>query len=505
MLLSQKLAGFTKGQADKLRKAMGKKQLAVMEELKVLFFEGGVKNGHPEATLNKIWEDWKKFAQYAFNKSHATCYAWVGYQTGYLKAHYPAEYMSAVLSNNMNNMDEIAKFMDDIKKHDIKILGPDVNESFTQFTVNKQGNVRFGMAGIKGIGENAVNSVIQEREANGIYKDVFDFIERVNLTTVNKKGIESLVGSGAFDCFQEVNRGTFAVDLGKGETFADILLRYGNKFQKNSSDASTSLFGGDAAVQTARPMLPITPELNQLEVLKKEKELVGMYLSSHPLDTFKLEVEQFASLKISEIGELVDNVFSGSVAPNPDGYYLAGLVTGVSMGLTKTNRPFCKMTVEDYTSSYQFALFGKEYEAYLPYAQENTALLIKVMPTLVYPRLTPEEKANRDKSQPLVPTECRLRVQGMTLLSNTKDEFIKSIAILLPVEQITETFITEFSKNLRKNRGHALLTLYIHDRKNDVTAEYFSRKYKVALNDELLAFLRSRGLQYNIFKDVKIG
>lgn len=505
MLLSQKLAGFTKGQADKLRKAMGKKQIAVMEELKVLFFEGGRSNGHPEDTLNKIWEDWKKFAQYAFNKSHATCYAWVGYQTGYLKAHYPAEYMAAVLSNNMNNMDEITKFMDDIKKHDIKILSPDVNESFTQFTVNKDGNVRFGMAGVKGIGENAVNSIIQEREDNGIYKDIFDFVERINLTSVNKKGIESLVGSGALDCFPEINRGTFAVDLGKGETFADVLLRYGNKFQKSSTDATTSLFGGEAAVEIARPMLPVTPEINQLEVLKKEKELVGMYLSSHPLDIFKFEVDQFASLKISEIGELVDNVFAGSVSPNPDGYYIAGLVTDVSMGLTKTNRPFCKMTVEDYTSSYTFALFGKEYEAYLPYAQENTALLIKVMPTLVFPRMTPEERANRDKSAPLVPTECRLRVQGMTLLSNTKDEFVKAIAILLPVEKITETFLTEFCKSLRKNKGKALLSIYVQDRKNDVTSEFFSRKYKVSLNEELLAFLRSRGIQYNITKEVKIN
>ena len=505
MLLSQKLAGFTKGQADKLRKAMGKKQIAVMEELKVLFFEGGRNNGHPEDILNKIWEDWKKFAQYAFNKSHATCYAWVGYQTGYLKAHYPAEYMSAVLSNNMNNMDEITKFMDDIKKHDIKILGPDVNESFTQFTVNKQGNVRFGMAGVKGIGENAVNSIIQEREENGTYKDIFDFIERINLTAVNKKGIESLVGSGALDCFPEINRGTFSVDLGKGETFADTLLRYGNKFQKSSTDASTSLFGGESTIEIAKPMIPVSPELNQIEVLKKEKELVGMYLSSHPLDIFKLEVEQFASLKVSEINELKDNVFAGSMTPNPDGYYIAGLVTDVSMGMTKTNRPFCKITVEDYTSSYQFALFGKEYEAYLPYAQENTALLIKVMPTLMFPRLSPEEKANRDKSQPLVPTECRIRIQGMMLLSNTKDEFIKGIAVLLPVEKITETFMTEFCKNLRKNKGKALLSLYIHDKKNDVTAEFFSRKQKVALNDELLTFLRSRGLQYNIFKDVKIN
>ena len=503
MLLSQKLAGFTKGEADKLRKAMGKKQIAVMAELREKFFDGGLKNNHPEETLNKIWEDWKKFAQYAFNKSHATCYAWVGYQTGYLKAHYPAEYMAAVLSNNLNNMDEISKFMDDIKKHDIKILGPNVNESFTQFTVNKQGNVRFGMGGIKGIGANAVDSIIQEREENGVFKDIFDFIERANLTIINKKGIESLVGSGAFDCFEEINRGTFSVDVGKGETFMDVFLRYGNKYQKSNTDSGISLFGEDVVIQTAKPMLPITPELDQIQLLKKEKDLVGMYLSSHPLDTFKLEVEHFSTLKISEIKELEDNVFNGTVSPNPEGYYITALVTSVTTGLTKTKRPKCNFTIEDYSSSFEFVLFGKEYEAYLPYIHENTSLLIKVMPTLTYPRLTPEEKAKRDKSIPLAPIGCQLRIQGITLLSNTKDEFIKSIAILIPVGKLNETFNTEFSKVLRKNKGNALLTLYVRDN-NNVTAEFFSRKFKVTLSDELISYFDKHKLQYNIVKNIKL-
>ncbi len=283
MLLSRLLANFTRGESDALRKAMGKKLIEKMNALKTKFLSGGKANGYEEATLNKIWADWEKFASYAFNKSHATCYSWVAYQTAYLKANYPSEYMAAVLSRSLSNIADITKFMDECKAMGIQVLGPDVNESILKFSVDKQKNIRFGMGAIKGVGESAVQNIIEERKKNGPYKDLFDFVERVNLSSCNKKNIESLALAGAFDNFH-VQRESFFVDNGKGETFLDILVRYGNKYQTDKATAANSLFGDDNFVAIAKPEIPKAERWSDLERLNKEKELVGIYLSAHPLD-----------------------------------------------------------------------------------------------------------------------------------------------------------------------------------------------------------------------------
>ena len=516
MLLSQKLAGFTKGEADKLRKAMGKKQISVLEGLREKFFEGGLKKGHPEAVLNKIWNDWKAFAQYAFNKSHATCYAWVGYQTGYLKAHYPAEYLAAVLSNNLNNIEEITKFMDDCRRHNLNILGPDVNESYTKFTVNKKGDLRFGMGGIKGIGSNAVDSIIATRNEGGPFKDIFDFVERVNATVINKKGMESLAASGAFDAFEGINRGTFSIDVGKGETFMDTLLRYGGRFQKDADVLRNSIFSGEDAVETSRPLVPQMPELNSLEVLKREKELVGMYISAHPLDNYRFEVENFANIHISELQNLLDNTLeaarspkTNSFTPSPEGYIIAGLVTGAVIKQSKkSNRPWCSITVEDYSGSTSFSVFGKDYENYLAFLKEHTALLIRVEPSLRYPYLSDEEKKKlgggyfRDKVQPV---GCDLKIKGMTLLANAKDNFIPEFIVYLPVDILTPDFRKHLINAIKSNKGNSLLSFHIVDKSLKLSSDFFSRKFKIAPNIDFLDFLKANSLSYKVIKSKILG
>ena len=308
MLLSQKLAGFTKGEADKLRKAMGKKMLDVLESLRDKFIKGGIEHGHPENVLSKIWEDWRKFAQYAFNKSHATCYAWVSYQTGWLKAHYPAEFQAANLSKNLSNQDEIKSIMDDCKKSRIKVLNPDINESDARFTVNSEGNIRFGLGGIKGFGDNIVNAIIKEREDNGLFTDLFDFAERM-AGTVNRKAFESLLYSGAFDNFG-YSRQQYSMNCITSDTsFLDSLVRYADLYRKDSLDASVSLFGDMEEIKPVRPAVPEIREEDKdkdnMDLLHKEKELVGMYLSSHPLNKYAFEIENFTTCHLDELSPLI--------------------------------------------------------------------------------------------------------------------------------------------------------------------------------------------------------
>lgn len=505
MLLSQKIAGFTKGQADKLRKAMGKKQLSVMAELKEKFFAGGLEKGHPEAILNKIWNDWKSFAEYAFNKSHATCYAWIGYQTGFLKAHYPAEYMAAVLSNNLNNIEVITKFMDDCKKQGIMVLGPDVNESYTNFTVNKVGNIRFGMAGIKGIGANAVDSIIAERDKNGLFRDIFDFVERVNSSNINKKGMEALAYSGAFDCFEEINRGSFSADAGKGENFLDLILRYGGRFQKDFESMKNNLFGGGIAIETSKPQIPIIQPLNQIEILKKEKELVGTYLSAHPLDRFKFEIEQFSTCTITNLISLSENSLKDQSIFGKE-FFIAALVTGAEKKISKNNRPWCKLSVEDYSGTTSFSLFGKDYELFMAYTQEQLALLMKIKIVPRYPYLTAEEKDKQRQngySDRPKPIGSELKIVSISLLSNTKDSFIKELMIEIPIEMINSNFRKEFQKTIKENKGNSLLSIKIKDDTNKLTADFFSRKYKVGAEIGFINFLERKGLSYSIIKDIR--
>ncbi|MBQ0006651.1 MAG: DNA polymerase III subunit alpha, partial [Alistipes sp.] len=508
MLLSQLLAGFSKGKADKLRKAMGKKQIKVMEGLREEFFSGGIERGHPKEKLEKIWEDWRAFAAYAFNKSHATCYAWVGYQTGYLKAHYPAAYYAAVMTNAQGDIVEITKLMDDCKKHGIKVLGPDVNESRTNFSVDRDGNVRFGMAGVKGVGTNAVDSIIRAREEGGKFTDIFDFIERTDSGVINKKGIEYLAYSGAFDSFPEINRGSFSVVTGdKDETFLDSLIRYGNLYQRDKEAATTSLFGGDNAVQTSRPLLPVVPELNRMEILRREKELVGMYLSSHPLDMYRFEIGQFTNCTLSEMKEMGDSALS---RPEYQGKecMVAGLVTAYERRQTKTGRDFCKLTVEDYSGTYTFTLFGKDYEAYMQYGECQHPLLMKVKLTARFPYLKEEEKEKLRQEgknvKDLKPVSVEPKIQSIMLLSNTAEAFIRSMSVRIPLEMATAAFCRELCHRLRASKGKAIFNVVAVDKESKLSVELFSRKFKVDVASDLLAFFDERNIQYHFTQEIKM-
>jgi DNA polymerase-3 subunit alpha len=496
MLLSQKLAGFTKGQADKLRKAMGKKKIKDMEELYFKFMEGGRARGHENALLNKIWQDWRAFAEYAFNKSHATCYAWVSYQTAWLKAHYPAEFFAANMSCNLNDMEEITKIMDDCRRWQIQVLGPDINESATEFTVNKKGNIRFGMGGIKGVGANVINAVIAEREKGGPFASIFDFVERMPLGVINRKVIECLVYAGAFDGFSEMTRSQYFFETGKDENYLDALLRYASKFQNDTMSAGMSLFGDMAEMKPVRPAIPPKVEANEMELLRKEKECVGMYLSAHPLDRFQFEIDQFATIDIAHLDEIDRTLQTDKSVQNKE-YYVAGLISDCDVRYTKSgNKPWCRFTLEDFTGSHTFSLFSKDYEKFMQYMQVHTALLIKCT---TRPRFRKNDDTSSEDSY-------ELRILNMMLLSNTRDEFFKELHVEIPLEAATPELRSVLLKELKHHKGKARLffdVLFQHDGIDD-RLSLISKKYNVAPGYELYNFLEKKNLRHHAVKEVKL-
>ena len=506
MLLSQKIAGFSGGTADTLRKAMGKKKIKEMAPLEAQFYEGGEKNGHSIDTLKKIWKDWTAFAQYAFNKSHSTCYAWIGYQTGYLKAHYRAEFMAASQSKVLGNIEEITKLMDDCKSTDLKVLGPDINESYTNFTVNKEGNIRFGMAGIKGVGEGAVNSIISVREESGPFKDIFDFIERVSLSNINRKTLEGLVLSGAFDSFPEINRYSFFVESGvKDELFIDTLLRYGSKVQNDTLANTNTLFGDGGEIKPVRPPYPAIPEYNMLESLKTEKELVGMYLSAHPLDDFRFELEHFTTNSIAQVLEFPDMAMKDPRIATRE-IIIGGLVTSVKHNVSKrSNRPWSQVTIEDYSGSITFSLFGKEYENFMSYTKEFQTILIKVALAPRYPYLSQDEKDKQkggDQKREKAIESYELKISSITLLANAKEQFIKEFIIMLPLSRLNDMFRAELKKHLKQGKNGVTLSVYIYDEDSKYLVEFFSRKYKVDPTPDFIKFLNDWDLNYKIGKNI---
>lgn len=501
MLLSQKLANFTKGQADGLRKAMGKKLIDKMMELKALFFEGGIKNGHPEEILEKIWNDWTAFAAYAFNKSHATCYAWVAYQTAYLKANYPAEFMAANLSKNLNNIEEITKLMDECKRMGIAVLGPDINESEQRFTVNREGNIRFGMAGIKGVGGAVVDGIVEGRKEKP-YADIFDFIERASEKgVVNKKTIESLAYAGGFDSFEGIRRDQFFLPNSKNEIFIEALCRYGSKLQSDSLSNGNSLFGdSDEGFKPTPPDIPIpSPEYNKLEFLKKEKELVGMYLSSHPLDMYKFEIHNFAQYSLADVQGLVAKASTDDSLHKKE-VYVAGLVSSVSKRVSqKSGKPWMSFSLEDYSASMNFSLFGKDYENFMPFIEESNAIFVKcvIMPK-IYGK--PSEQESKENAAPV---ECELKMRKITLLANTKEEFIKEFTINIPVTIIDKNFRAELIKALKANKGKKALSIKALDYEHEIAVDFFSRKQKIDVTPELIDFLAHHNIEYKV--DVQVN
>ena len=489
MLLSRKLADFTRGQADTLRKAMGKKLKDVLDSLKGLFIEGGTKNGHPQDMLEKIWADWEKFASYAFNKSHATCYAWVSYQTGWLKAHYPAEFQAANLTKNLSNMDEIKKIMDDCKKNGIKVLNPDINESESKFTVNKQGEIRFGLGGIKGFGENIVKAILADREENGPFADIFDFVERMS-GVVNRKGFEALLHSGAFDSFG-LCRKQFSLPCKSGETFLDTILRYGELYKKDTLESTVSLFGDAEEMKPERPEIPeMVGDEDIMEKLKYEKELVGMYLSSHPLDTFSFEMENFTTCQLSDIPSLVAECSAKKAKMKVN---VAGFITAVSDGLTKTGRPMSKMTIEDYGGSYEFAFFGKDHETFMQYEKLNTALFVEGMIEEKY-YVKPEDRAKGKE------VEYAFKPKNMMLLGNVSDIYIKGFSISVSTPMLSPDFREKLVKIVKGNKGNVPLTMFLYDPEKKWNIEFLSQKFKVQVTQTFIEELQALGIRYSVIK-----
>ena len=476
MLLSRLLANFTRGESDTLRKAMGKKLKDKLDALKPKFIAGGTKNGHDPKVLEKIWADWEKFASYAFNKSHATCYSWVAFQTAYLKANYPSEYMAAVLSRNLANVDQLTIYMNECKRMDIRVLGPDINESMRTFSANAAGDVRFGMAAVKGVGEAAVDSIIAEREANGRFKDIYDFVERVNFSLVNRKCLENLAYAGAFDSISGFPRCKFfGADAreSSGMTFLEQLMRYGQRFQVEKNNAQQSLFGGDDHVDIQHPLVPACADWSQLETLNKEREVIGLYLSAHPLDDYAIIMRNMCKTQLSELQNL-EALKGQEIA-------VAGMVISVQNLLTKNGKPWGKFTLEDYNGTYEFALFGKDYENFRKYLYTDYFLFIR----------------GKVQPRPYNDKELEFKIVSMMQLSELSDS-IKEMHVQLPVEEVTRTLIDELAARVRESKGQTVLRLNLYDRESQVSLNLFSKSYKVGITRELVSYLDDHSIRYSI-------
>ena len=479
MLLSRQLANFTRGESDALRKAMGKKKKAIVDAMKPKFIEGGVKNGHDPKILEKIWADWEKFASYAFNKSHATCYSWVAYQTAYLKANYPAEFMAAIMSRRKDQITEITKLMDECRSLGIDTLGPDVNESRIKFTVNKHGSIRFGLAAIKGMGEVPANAIINEREKNGPYKDIFDFAERIDLRAVNRKAFESLAYSGAFDSFG-YRREQFFGRNAKDEPFLDTLIKYGSLVQQEKAQALNTLFGGNDAVEITHPQVPEGDHWPAIEKLNKERELVGIYLSAHPLDEFSVILNDLCNTKCKEIGRNADKA---ELAKRQE-ITFGGIVTSVvERRSAKTNKPFSFVTIEDFDSAGELALFGSDWE--------NWSGLLKEDYTVYITATCQQRFRNSDMYE--------LRIKNVEQLYDVKDKRIEKLTISIDASKVDETLVSELASIIDKHPGKTQLYLQLRDAvpQNNITLR--SSLKTVDVDRKLLMFIESnKDMEYRI-------
>ena len=432
MLLSQKLAGFTKGEADVLRKAMGKKQKDVLDKMKPKFVEQAAAKGHDPATLEKIWKDWEAFASYAFNKSHSTCYAWIAYQTAYLKAHYPAEYMAAVLSNNMNDIKQVTFFMEECKRMGLEVLGPDVNESYYKFTVNDHGAVRFGMGAVKGVGSGAVETIVENRK-NGRYKSIFDLAKRIDLRAANKKAFENLALAGGLDCFSDTHRAQYFHDDGENITFLEKAMRYGSKFQENENSSQVSLFGEASEVQIPEPVVPPCEEWSTMEKLAKEKEVVGIYISGHPLDDYKFEMKYFCNSKLDALKSLEQHVSKN--------LSFGGIISNVQHRVAKKGKGWASFMLEGYDESYEFRIYGEEYLKFRHFLIANNFTYMKVMVREGW------VNAEGKKGEP------RLQFVTIQYLQDVLTTFAKKLIIQFNVAELQEQLITYLQQLFKDNAG----------------------------------------------------
>ena len=477
MLQSRALGGFSRGDSDSLRKAMGKKLIYMMDKLKLKFKDGcmnnpafieGCKDGNKDAAklIDKIWKDWEAFASYAFNKSHSVCYAWVAYQTGYLKANYPAEFMAANMSRNLSNITEISKLMEECKRMKMKVMGPDVSESYAKFTVNKDGNIRFGMAAIKGVGEGAVLDIIKARNG-GEFKDIYDFVERVNLQSANKKNIEALAMAGAFDGFKKHTRSQFFACDENDQTFIEKVIRYGNKMQYESNNMQPSLFGEIMSTQfVQKPEPPMVPEWPDLVLLDKEKALIGIYLTSHPLDRYKIEIETLASrdITLQDLNSNIDALKGRELT-------FVGMVTEAREGIGKTGKPFSYLILTDYTDSYKMYFFTKDYVEYGKFCKQGLYLMIK---GVIQNRFGGEQ--------------FEYKVSRIELMEDIREKYFKSITLKVPLTVINAEMITELERLTKKSTGKSLLKFDVWDPETKLVVNLFSRNTRIEITNELLAY-----------------
>ncbi|MBR2016787.1 MAG: DNA polymerase III subunit alpha [Prevotella sp.] len=476
MLLSRQLANFTRGQSDTLRKAMGKKMIDKMNELEALFYDGGVKNGHDQKVLQKIWEDWKKFASYAFNKSHATCYSWVAYQTAYLKAHYPAEFMAGVMSRSLDSITDITKLMDECRSMGIPTLGPDVNESRQKFSTNKKGEIRFGISAIKGVGGAVADAIINEREKNGPYLSIFDFIQRVSLSSVNRKSVESLVLSGAFDGFNTMAREDFFAKNNKGEEFLDLLMRYGQTYQMEQMQAKVSLFGGDNAVEISTPPIIKGEPWSDIERLNRERELVGIYLSAHPLDEYKIVLDNLCNAKCAELSDMAQFTDREDIV-------MGGIVTGIKEKFTKTGKPCGFITLEDFEGSGELALFGEEWGRWKGMFKEGCTVYITA-------KYQPRYRGGN---------MYEFKIQNIEYLQTVKEKAIDRITISIAADQLDSLVAEELSEIIKKYPGTTKLYVQVHDPNNKNHVLLRSGKFTIDIRQSLISFIEQKeGLDYKI-------
>ncbi|MBR0362226.1 MAG: DNA polymerase III subunit alpha, partial [Alistipes sp.] len=475
MLLSRLLGNFTRGESDTLRKAMGKKIKSKLDELKPKFIAGGKSNGHDEKVLEKIWADWEKFASYAFNKSHATCYSWVAYQTAYVKAHYPSEYMATVLSRNLNDIKQVTAYMSECKSMGIAVLGPDVNESKVKFSTNKSGDVRFGLAAIKGVGEAASESIVKERMENGPYKSIYDFMERVNFSVVNRKCLESIAYAGAFDSLIDFNRSRFFAEDQSKVVFLDMLVRYGQRVQQERQNAQQSLFGmaTEGGFDLQKPRVPAAEDWNNIVVLNKEKEVIGLYLSGHPLDRFDFIIKQMCK---AELGDLEDlTLFDGKEIA------VAGVVVSITPLSTKDGRKYARFVLEDYNSQHEFTLWSKEYNQWGMLIELNNFLMIR----------------GRVQTRPYrEPAELEYKITSIQHLADIADT-IKAIRLELEVHDVCSTLTDMLLDAISRNSGKASLQITVTDAHEDVKIR-LSSSYRVEPTTDFMEFLKRNEINYSI-------
>ena len=477
MLLSQKLANFTKGEADVLRKAMGKKQKAVLDKMKPKFLEQAATNGHDKEMLEKVWKDWEAFASYAFNKSHSTCYAWIAYQTAYLKAHYPAEYMAAVLSNNMNDIKQVTFFMEECRRMGLPVLGPDVNESFYKFTVNDEGAIRFGMGAIKGVGGNAVKTIVEHRQ-DGKYKSVFDLAKRIDLRAANKKAFENLALAGGFDGF-DTHRAQYFHEEGDGVTFLEKVIKYAQKFQENENSAQVSLFGDSSEVQIPEPTVPPCEEWGTMKKLKQEKEVVGIYISGHPLDDFKTELKTFCNSTTRNFSDLESFVNKELT--------FGGVVGDVQHRVSKNGKGWALFTVEDYDDAFEFRIFGEEYLKYRHFLVPNS---------FIYARIFVKEGwVNRDTGKKGDP---RMQFNQIQMLHDVMDQYAKKLTIQLKIDELQEERIRILKDLVVSHQGDQQLHFIVYEMEEKLKLQMPSRKQKVKISNELLEALDEASVYYKL-------